>query len=64
MVRYCHFGVSPVNYSDSDKNKKGHLALFAEVARTQGFLKFGISPKKKNHIKVQFMTKINKNYGG
>ena len=22
-VRYCHFGVSPVNYSDSDMNQSG-----------------------------------------
>ena len=27
LVRYCHFGVSPVNYSDSDSDSKANCQL-------------------------------------
>ena len=35
LVRYCHFGVSPVNYSDSDSNS-GHVKtiLFKEFIQS------------------------------
>ena len=37
MVRYCHFGISPVNYSDSDSDELRHylscdaLQLFCKI---------------------------------
>ena len=29
ILRYCHFGVSPVNYSDSDSSKVALHTIFA-----------------------------------
>ena len=38
LVRYCHFGVSPVNYSDSDAQSIQHfLSFFLSILSRSNF---------------------------
>ena len=56
LVRYCHFGVSPVNYSysDSDSDKKcNHMHLGKEQQLSTYFMSQNGEPTKINQVSEQ-----------
>ena len=43
LVRYCHFGVSPVNYSDSD-SELGRVVLVRDFIGPSGLVRVVFGP--------------------
>ena len=56
LVRYCHFGISPVNYSDSDSD---HIVSLRNDKVCHGFLSsFTVSTTKNDAALIKVLTHL------